>query len=95
MNLDIEAFLIPIVILVLLLFLTRWTSRPSRPTAQIVDPRTLKVIASDMPRPEAMELRARLGEAGIQTSMTPRRGGAVDVLTCHDDLRAARALLEL
>jgi hypothetical protein len=53
----------------------------------------LDVIVADVPRAEAMRLRAKLGEAGIRTSMSRRRNGDMDVLVFKDDAEAARALL--
>lgn len=54
----------------------------------------LEVIAADLTRAEALPLRAKLGEAGIRTSLSRRRNGDVDVLVFHDDAARARALLE-
>lgn len=41
-----------------------------------------------------MELRARLGEVGIQTSMNRRGAREMEVLVLRDDLDAARAVLK-
>jgi ABC-type tungstate transport system permease subunit len=85
----------------LLLLAMRWTFRPSRPrygrpvdAADSTDLGMLDVVASDLSRPDAMLVRARLGEAGIRTSLSRRRNGDVDVLVFHDDTARARALLD-
>ena len=79
----------------------RWTFKPSRPrygrpvdAADSTDLGMLDVVASDLSRPDAMLVRARLGEAGIRTSLSRRRNGDVDVLVFHDDTARARALLD-
>jgi len=85
----------------LLLLAMRWTFKPSRPrygrpvdAADSTDLGMLDVVASDLSRPDAMLVRARLGEAGIRTSLSLRRNGDVDVLVFHDDTARARALLD-
>jgi ABC-type tungstate transport system permease subunit len=85
----------------LLLLAMRWTFKPSRPrygrpvdAADSTDLGMLDVVASDLSRPDAMIVRARLGEAGIRTSLSRRRNGDVDVLVFHDDTARARALLD-
>jgi hypothetical protein len=97
---DLPTLLILIVVLALLLFVMRWTFRPSRArrgrpvdAADSPDLGMLDVIVADVPRAEAMQLRAKLGEAGIRTSMSRRRNGDMDVLVFKDDAEAARALL--
>jgi hypothetical protein len=94
------AFIALGVVLVLVLVL-RWVFRPSRPrtAARIVDAADspnlglLTVVASGVERPEAMRLRAVLGEAAIRSSMSKRRDGRLDVLVFHGDVQRARILL--
>ena len=100
MGADLPTLLILLVVLALLLVVMRWTFRPSRPrrgrpvdAADSADLGMLDVIVADVPRAEAMQLRAKLGEAGIRTSMSRRRNGDMDVLVFKDDAEAARALL--
>jgi hypothetical protein len=81
---------------------TRWVFRPSRPrSAPPVDASDagdlglLRVIATGVPRREAMLRRARLGDAGIRSSMSRRRDGTMDVLVFSADADRARSLLGL
>jgi HAMP domain-containing protein len=97
---DLPTLLVLLVVLALLIVVMRWTFRPSRPrggrpvdAADSADLGMLDVIVADVPRAEAMRLRAKLGEAGIRTSMSRRRNGDMDVLVFKDDAEAARALL--
>ncbi len=100
MGADLPTLAVLLVVLALLLVVMRWTFRPARPgrgrpvdAAESPDLGMLDVIVADVPRTEAMRLRAKLGEAGIRTSMSRRRNGDMDVLVFHDDADAARALL--
>ena len=100
MGADLPTVLILLVVVGLLLVVMRWTFRPSRArrgrpidAADSADLGMLDVIVADVPRAEAMQLRAKLGEAGIRTSMSRRRNGDMDVLVFKDDAEAARALL--
>jgi hypothetical protein len=86
--------------LCVLLLLMRWAFTPARPrygrpvdAAESTDLGMLDVIAADLSRADAMQLRARLGEAGIRTSLSRRRNGDVDVLVFRDDAGRARDLL--
>ncbi len=87
-------------ILVLALVL-RWVFKPSRPrgngrpvdAADSPDLGLLTVVVSSVGRDDAMNRRAVLGEAGIRSSMSRRRDGAVDVLVFHGDADNARLLL--
>jgi len=97
---DLPTLAVTLVALVLLAFVMRWTFRPSRPrtgrpvdAAESPDLGMLDVIVADIPRAEAMLLRAKLGEAGIRTSMSRRRDGDMDVLVFHADADQARAVL--
>lgn len=100
MGADLATVLIMIVVLALLVLIMRWTFRPSHPrrgrpvdAADSPDLGMLDVIVADVPRDEAMQLRAKLGEAGIRTSMSRRRNGDMDVLVFKDDAATARAVL--
>jgi hypothetical protein len=97
---DLPTLVLLLVVLTLLLIVMRWTFRSSRPSsgrpadaADSPDLGMLHVIVSDIARAEAMQLRAKLGEAGIRTSMSRRRNGTMDVLVFHDDAEQARAVL--
>jgi HAMP domain-containing protein len=97
---DLPTLLVLLVVLAVLIVVMRWTFRPSRArrgrpvdAADSADLGMLDVIVADVPRAEAMRLRAKLGEAGIRTSMSRRRNGDMDVLVFKDDAEAARALL--
>lgn len=87
MNEDFWAVIIPVLVLGLLVFAMRSTSRPGRVRSG------LEVIVAGVSRLEAMELRAKLGEAGIRTSMAQRRNGDTDVLVFRDDLATALVVL--
>jgi hypothetical protein len=97
---DLPTLAVLLVVLALLLVLMRWTFKPSRArrgrpvdAAESPDLGMLDVIVTDVPRAEAMRVRAKLGEAGIRTSMSRRRNGDMDVLVFHDDAEAARTVL--
>jgi hypothetical protein len=97
---DLPTFVTAVVALSLLALIMRWTFKPSRPrlgrpvdAADSADLGMLEVIAADLAHAEAMQARATLGEAGIRTSMSRRRNGAVDVLVFREDAARARALL--
>ena len=100
MGADLPTLAVLLVVLALLFVLLRWTFKPSwarrgRPVdaADSPDLGMLDVIVTDVPRAEAMRVRAKLGEAGIRTSMSRRRNGDMDVLVFHDDAEAARTVL--
>jgi hypothetical protein len=98
---DPSAVLIAVGAVLVLMLITRWVFRPSRPRAggRPVDASDspelglLTVIMSGIDRQEAMRRRAVLGEAGIRSSMSKRRDGTLDVLVFHADADAARILL--
>jgi hypothetical protein len=98
---DPSAALIALGTVLLLILVLRWVFRPSRPRsgARMVDAAEspnlglLTVVAPAVDRAEAMRLRAVLGEAGIRSSMSKRRDGALDVLVFHGDAQTARILL--
>jgi hypothetical protein len=97
-----SAFIAVFVVLMLALIL-RWVFRPSRARigARPVDAANspnlglLTVVVAGVRRDEAMHRRATLGEAGIRSSMSRRRDGALDVLVFHRDVDAARLLLNV
>ncbi len=99
---DISAELIALVAVGALVLVMRWVFRPSRrrtgPLPDASDARELgllTVIITQLPRDDAMRQRARLGEAGIRSSMSRRKDGAMDVLVFHADVDRARAILLL
>lgn len=84
----------------LLALITRWVfHRPRRVTSRPLDAAQSKelglltVVASNLPRSDAMAHRAVLGDAGIRSSMSRRRDGAMDVLVFTGDVDRARMLL--
>ena len=98
---DASAALTALVIVVLLGFVLRWVFRPSRtPRGAPVDASEstelglLTVVASGLRRSDAIADRARLGDAGIRSSMSRRRDGTMDVLVFHADVDQARRLLD-
>ncbi len=99
---DPSAGIIALLAVGVLALIMRWVFRPSRPrTGALVDASDarelglLTVVATAVPRPDAMRQRARLGEAGIRSSMSRRRDGTMDVLVFHGDVDRARAILLL
>ncbi len=96
-----SAGIIAVVVILLLVLVTRWVFRPSRPrgitrpvdAADSPNLGLLTVIVSGLTKQEALERRAVLGEAGIRSSMSKRRDGLLDVLVFHGDADAARVLL--
>ena len=94
--------LIAVMVVGLLALITRWVFRPPRPNvrptrpadaSQAADLGLLVVVLSGISRQEALERRARLGEAGIRSSMSARRDGRMDVLVFRADLDRARIQL--
>ncbi|WP_375479596.1 hypothetical protein [uncultured Jatrophihabitans sp.] len=98
---DPRAGIVAIVVILLLGLVLRWIFKPSRPrsitrpvdAAQSPDLGLLTVVLTGVSRQEALERRARLGEADIRSSMSRRRDGTMDVLVFHGDADAARILL--
>lgn len=98
---DLSAMIIALVACGGLGLIMRWAFRPSHRSAgmPLVDASDsaelglLEVVATGLPRPAAMEIRATLGDAGIRSSMSRRRDGELDVLVFRTDLDRARALL--
>ncbi len=100
MGADLPTFLTALAALGLLAVFMRWTFKPSRPrygrpvdAAESTDLGMLEVIAADLSRADAMQVRATLGDAGIRTSISLRRNGDVDVLVFREDTARARTLL--
>lgn len=99
---DPSAAIIAVLVVLLLALIVRWVFRPSRPVqatrhvdaADSSNLGLLTVIVSGIARREALERRARLGDAGIRSSMSKRRDGTLDVLVFHGDADQARSLLD-
>ena len=85
----------------LLVLVTRWVFRPSRPNVRPRRPidasdaelGLLTVVVSGVSRERATERRAVLDEAGIRSSVSARRDGTVDVLVFAADAENARIVL--
>jgi hypothetical protein len=92
-----------ILIIVLILGLAmRWAFTSSRPrraatpgASESAEFGLLEVISSGLSRPQAMNMRAELGEVGIRSSMSHRRDGKLDLLVFRDDVDRAKAQLKL
>jgi hypothetical protein len=98
---DVSALVLALVVIGGLGLLMRWIFKPSRPrgTRPLIDAGDstelglLDVVATGLPRAAALSARARLGDAGIRSSMSRRRNGALDVLVFRADAERARELL--
>lgn len=96
-----DAVLAVLVILALALVM-RWIFKPSRPGAarlpvdasESPDLGLLTVVATGVNRHDAMLRRAKLGDAGIRSSMSKRRDGTHDILVFNADADRARLLLD-
>jgi hypothetical protein len=92
--------IIALLVVGLLVLILRWVwgrprSRSAPPDAsESPNLGLLTVVASALPRNDALACRARLGGAGIRSSMSKRSDGMLDVLVFHADVDDARALLE-
>ncbi len=100
MSNDPSAGIIALLVLLVLALIMRWVFKPSRPrTGPIPDASDarelglLTVVRTAVPREEALVQRARLGEAGIRSSMSKRKDGLMDVLVFHGDVDQAMTLL--
>jgi hypothetical protein len=92
-----------LIALAVLVIAMRWIFKPSRPrrgplrrpadASDATDLGMLTVIAMALPRAGALEMRARLGDEQIRSSMSRRRDGRYDVLVFDTDVDRARALL--
>jgi hypothetical protein len=99
---DVTVELTALAALGVLFLIMRWVFRRPRITngrpvdaAQSTELGLLAVIAAALPREEAMRHRAALGDAGIRSSMSRRRDGAMDVLVFHGDVDRARNVLDV
>lgn len=96
-----SAAFIALGVLLVLALVTRWVFRPSRKqqatrpvdASESAELGLLTVIATALPRQDALGRRAVLGEANIRSSMSRRRDGTFDVLVFHADVQRARILL--
>ena len=100
---EIPASVIALIVIGIMILIMRWVFAPSRPrwkqartidATEAPDLGLLTVITSGLSRHDALAQRARLGNAGIRSSMSTRRDGTMDVLVFHADVTSARALLE-
>ena len=96
----VSAELTALVALAALILIMRWVfQRPRRITTRPVDASDsgelglLTVVATGLPRQDAMHRRSVLGDAGIRSSMSRRRDGTMDVLVFSGDVERARVLL--
>jgi hypothetical protein len=95
--------LFAIVVILILALVMRWVFKPSRPhraklpvdASASTDLGLLTVVATGMNRQDAMLRRAKLGDAGIRSSMSKRRDGRLDILVFDADADTARDLLDL
>jgi hypothetical protein len=98
---DPSAMIIAVCTILVLALIMRWVFSPSRPrpvnrpvdAAESPDLGLLTVVLAGVPRQEALERRAVLGDGGIRSSMSRRRDGAYDVLVFRADADRARILL--
>lgn len=94
--------LFAIVVILILALVMRWVFKPSRPrqarlpvdASDSPDLGLLTVVATGMNRQDAMMNRAKLGDAGIRSSMSKRRDGRLDILVFNADADTARELLD-
>jgi hypothetical protein len=96
------AALVALLVVAVLVLVMRWVFAPSRPgraasrpvdAAQSAELGLLSVIAT-LPRQDALARRARLGAAGIRSSMSARRDGSFDVLVFGADVDRARQIAD-
>jgi hypothetical protein len=98
---DVSAVLTALIALGVLALVMRWVfgtprARRGRPpdAAESAELGLLTVVASGLPRADALSRRAILGDAGIRSSMSRRHDGRMDVLVFHADADRARDMLE-
>lgn len=98
---DVSAVVTALIALGVLALVMRWVfgsprTRRGRPpdAAESAELGLLTVVATALPRTDALRHRAVLGDAGIRSSMSRRRDGRMDVLVFHADADRARDLLE-
>lgn len=90
-----------LVVVGLLVLVTRWVFRPSRPNVTTRRPPDasegeiglLTVVLSGVPKRDVQARRRLLSAAGIRSSVSNRRDGTVDVLVFADDAAKARIVL--
>ena len=101
---EIPATVIALIVVGIMILIMRWVFAPSRPrwkqartvdASEAPDLGLLTVVASGLSRHDALVQRARLGDAGIRSSMSTRRDGTMDVLVFNADVDSARAALDL
>jgi hypothetical protein len=98
---DLSAMIVAVVVVLLLALLMRWVFKPSHRSgdgsridaSESAELGLLDVVATGLPRPEALQARATLGDAGLRSSMSRRRDGNLDVLVFRADAEKARQLL--
>ena len=101
MTTDVSGLIIAAVAVAFLALVMRWVFKPShragpgagREASTSAELGLLDVVAVDLTREQALTVRARLGDAGMRSSMSMRRDGNLDVLVFHDDAERARDLL--
>ena len=100
MSNDPAALAVALLVVALLGFVVRWIFKPSRPRTGLIPDAAdsselglLDVVAVGVPRLAALQLRNRLTDAGIRSSLSRQRNGSVDVLVFRDDAARARGLL--
>jgi hypothetical protein len=97
---DPSAIIVSLLVVGLLALVLRWVwGRPRRTSAPVdaADSKELgllSVVASGLPRQQALEYRGRLGAVNIRSSMSKRHDGTFDVLVFHGDADQARLLAE-
>jgi hypothetical protein len=90
-----------LVVVALLILVTRWVFRPSRPNVNPHRPPDasdgelglLAVVLSRVPKDDVPRRCAALADAGIRSSVSNRRDGTVDVLVFAADAPKARIVL--
>jgi hypothetical protein len=90
-----------LVVVGLLILVTRWVFRPSRPNirarrppdASDADLGLLVVVLSRVPKQDVIARCKSLDEAGIRSSVSNRRDGSVDVLVFAAEEDRARIVL--
>ena len=97
---DVSAEITALIAVGVLALVTRWVfsssrRRSGRPVdaAQSAELGLLTVVVRGVPRAEALQQRAVLGESRIRSSMSRRQDGTMDVLVFHADADRARSLL--
>ena len=71
----------------------RWVFKRDQPKYGARELKLLTVLVSGVPRTKAMELRARLGDAGIRSAVDNRFDGSQDILVFYGDVERAKELI--